>query len=383
MKTNDPIKVLVVDDSVVVRKLLSDILSEDPDLEVVGVASDGDIAIDKVKRLNPDIVTLDLEMPKMSGLEVLSGIRELEKTPTVLMVSAFTESGAKVTLEALQKGAADYIAKPSGEGKGNTKEEFALALRSKVKALGGKKGKTVPASQPNSKASTSSVKNVSVNPTSDKSVRHSKLEKKPAHITMIGVSTGGPNALKVVLDGLSKDFPTPILIAQHMPPMFTKLLATRLDGTSSLKVVEASDGEIARAGTAYIAPGDFHMTASLRNNQWTIHLDQNPPEHSCRPAVDPLFRVVAKASRGCVLAVMLTGMGQDGLIGSQVVQENGGTVFCQDEETSIVWGMPGCVTEADLADQVLPLPQIASRIEEYISLYGHRMPERLLKEMEE
>jgi len=348
-----PIRVLVVDDSSVIRKVLCEALGSDTAIEVAGIAADGRIALAKLSQLHPDLVTLDVEMPNMSGLETISEIRKLYPRLPIIMFSTLTERGASTTLDALALGASDYVTKPSNTGSlGGTLERIKQDLIPKIKALC--KQEKAAASQPAPHiAATKSVpaaKPVTPRPPG------------PISILAIGTSTGGPNALAQVVPAFPRDFPVPIVIVQHMPPLFTRLLAERLNKQSAIRVQEGEAGVKLEPGQAWIAPGDYHMTVERQGNAAQLVMNQNPPENSCRPAVDPLFRSVASAFGPSVLAVVLTGMGSDGVIGSQFVRERGGQVYIQDEASSVVWGMPGQVAAAGLADAVFPLTSIAREI---------------------
>jgi len=348
-----PIRVLVVDDSSVIRKVLCDALASDPAIEVAGIAADGRIALAKLAQLHPDLVTLDVEMPNMSGLETIGEIRKLYPRLPIIMFSTLTERGASTTLDALALGASDYVTKPSNTGSlGVTLERIKQDLIPKIKALC--KRETAPAGTPASRAGAPK--------TSSPSKSFAPHFHGPVSILAIGTSTGGPNALAEVVPSLPRDFPVPIVIVQHMPPLFTRLLADRLNKQSSIRVHEGEAGAKLEPGHAWIAPGDHHMTVERLGNDALLAMNQNPPENSCRPAVDPLFRSVASAFGSSVLAVVLTGMGSDGVIGSQFVRERGGQVYVQDEASSVVWGMPGQVVAAGLADAVFPLSSIAHEI---------------------
>jgi two-component system, chemotaxis family, protein-glutamate methylesterase/glutaminase len=345
-----PIRVLVVDDSSVIRKVLGEALASDPTVEVAGIAADGRIALAKLAQLHPDLVTLDVEMPNMGGLETIREIRKLYPKLPIIMFSTLTERGAATTLEALALGASDYVTKPSNTGSLNvTLERIKQDLIPKIKALcarssGVKPPRAVP----------------TIVPTAAPAPRPRQFS--PIEILAIGTSTGGPNALAEVLPSLPRDFPVPIVIVQHMPPLFTRLLAERLNKQTVIRVHEGEPGTKLEPGHAWIAPGDYHMTIERRGTAVHLAMNQDPPENSCRPAVDPLFRSAASAFGPNVLAVVLTGMGSDGVIGSQFVHERGGQVYVQDEATSVVWGMPGQVASAGLADGVFPLPSIAQEI---------------------
>jgi two-component system, chemotaxis family, protein-glutamate methylesterase/glutaminase len=340
------IRILVVDDSVVIRRLLCDTLSTDPGLEVVGSASDGRIALAKISQLHPDLITLDVEMPVMNGLETLAEIRKLYPKLPVIMFSTLTERGAGATLEALSLGASDYATKPSNTGSPAAAiEAIRNDLISKIKALcsgGSARLKSLPPPRA--------------------ALRVRAPSNRYIEIVAIGTSTGGPNALAEVLPRIPKDFPVPIVVVQHMPPIFTRMLAERLASRSAISVEEGRAGVILSSGHSWIAPGNFHMTVARAGMKWRLELNQDSVEHSCRPAVDPLFRSVAKVFQANVLGVVMTGMGSDGVLGAQHIREAGGEVIVQDEASSVVWGMPGLVYAAGQADAVFPLDQLAPEI---------------------
>jgi len=347
------IRALVVDDSVVIRRLVTDVLTGDPDIEVAGVAANGRIALDKITQINPDVITLDVEMPEMDGLQTLAALRKTHPRLPVIMFSTLTERGGLTTLEALSLGASDYVTKPANVGSAaagmaRVREE----LIPRIKALCGGAWASrvkVPAAIPGSVRRAPVTPNVS-------------LPDRRVEIVAIGASTGGPNALAELIPQIPGDFPVPIVIVQHMPPIFTKLLAERLSAKSAIEVHEGEAGRDLTAANAWIAPGDYHMVLEKSRPRSRIDLNQDPPENSCRPSVDVLFRAVARSHGASVLGVILTGMGQDGVRGCEHIREAGGQIIAQDEASSVVWGMPGFVARAGLADQVLPLEQIAGEI---------------------
>ncbi|RIK77543.1 MAG: chemotaxis response regulator protein-glutamate methylesterase [Planctomycetota bacterium] len=339
------IRVLIVDDSALVRRLLADVIGGDPLLEVVGMASNGRLALDMLSRLQPDVVTLDVEMPELDGLGTIRALRRTHSRLPVIMFSTLTERGAEATLDALSLGANDYVTKPSNVG-GVLAGMQAVreSLIPKIKALAGRDvraGGAAPASP---------------------SIRRPMVSRRGAaiEIVVIATSTGGPNALAEVVPKLPAGFLVPVAIVQHMPPMFTAQLAARLDQRSALRVREGVAGQTLQAGDVWIAPGGFHLRLASSLLKKTLVTDQAPPENSCRPAADVLFRSAAEVYGAGVLGVVMTGMGCDGLKGSEAILASGGRVICQDKATSTVWGMPGAV--ASLADAVLPLAQIADRI---------------------
>lgn len=345
------ISVLVVDDSVVVRRLVSDVLSGDPDIEVVGAASNGKIALAKIPLLNPDVVTLDIEMPVMDGLEALVELRKLYPKLPVIMFSTLTERGASATLDALERGASDYVTKPANVGSISASMDAVRAdLIPKIKSLA--RARSAPA--------TPVAPPVHLAP-----VVRPFAGGPPARVDVvtIGVSTGGPDALTTVISSLPGDLAVPVLIVQHMPPIFTGLFAKRLDGKSALSVSEAQTGDEIEPGRVLIAPGDFHMRLRSDIHGVRVQLDQGTPENYCRPAVDALFRSAAEVYGGNTLAVVLTGMGSDGLRGTALILEAGGSAVVQDESTSVVWGMPGAIVHAGLPAEVLPLSSIGPAIQ--------------------
>lgn len=337
-----PLRVLIVDDSVVVRKLLSDALSCDADVQVAGTASSGAIALAKIPQLNPDVITLDIEMPGLNGIETLGEIRRLYPKLPVIMFSTLTEQGAAVTLEALSRGASDYMTKPANaESMAGAMEQVRHDLIAKIIGLGRRDRGIVP-------PRVSSTKRA--------------LMDRRIEILAIGTSTGGPNALAEVIPRLPADFPIPTVIVQHMPPLFTRLLAERLNAQSEIDVQEAEAGRPVEAGQAWIARGDYHMTVNRKGTRVVLNLNQDTPENSCRPAVDVLFRSVAQTYGANVLAVVMTGMGSDGARGVAHIREAGGEILVQDEPSSVVWGMPGAVVSAGLADKICPLREISEEI---------------------
>lgn len=347
------IRVLIVDDSVVVRRIVSDVLTADPELEVVGTAAHGKIAMAKIPQVNPDIITLDIEMPEMDGLETLVAIRKIYPKLPVIMFSTLTARGATTTLDALSRGASDYVTKPANVGSvAAAQQSLRDQLIPKIKALCGKAGRVVP-------AAATPAPNVARPVPAPRSVL---VKASPIEVLAIGVSTGGPNALSELLPAIPANFPVPIVIVQHMPPMFTKLLADRLDQQCEIGVHEGAVGDRILPGQAYVAPGDYHMIVKRDRANLVLALQQEPPENSCRPAVDVLFRSVVGIYGSGTLGVILTGMGQDGLRGCELIRDVGGQVLAQDEQSSVVWGMPGFVANAGLADAVLPLNQIAGEI---------------------
>lgn len=345
-----PVRVLVVDDAVVIRKAVAAVLASAAGLEVVGTANDGRSALDRIDELSPDVVVLDVHMPNMGGLQVLEALRGRARRPAVIMLSSLTEDGADVTVRALALGAADYVTKPSyGGGLAGSSEELRRTLVPKVQAIGARVRGLAPAPP------------AAVRPSAPAPAPGAPRAA-PFELVAIGCSAGGPAALCELFRRLPGNLPVPVVITQHMPPVFTRLLAEQISNLSALKPREAVEGAALRPGEAWIAPGDFHMVLRRDGDAVRVSLNKAPPEHSCRPAVDPLFRSVAEVYGPRALAVVLTGMGQDALLGARAVVEAGGRLIAQDEATSVVWGMPGFVVRAGLASAVLPLEHIADEI---------------------
>lgn len=350
------IKVLIADDSVVIRKMLSDTMNQDPAIEVVGTAANGSICLKKIPLVKPDIVSLDIEMPEMNGLEALEKIRAEWPDLPVIMFSTLTQSGATATLDALAKGATDYVTKPStATGLDQGIERIRNELIIKIKALCSEAvGLDIPNSLPKPKPA----------PIQPEELKR-KQEQKALHridVVSIGISTGGPNALADLMPAFPANFPVPIVIAQHMPPYFTKLLADRLNSKTELTVQECVNGSVLQPGHVYIAPGDYHIVVEQHKDDVIALVNQEPQENFCRPSADVLFRSIAKVFGRNALAVVMTGMGHDGTNGCQHIQDRGGQVIVQDEATSVVWGMPGFVVKGGLADQILPLDKIAEEL---------------------
>ena len=350
------IKVLVADDSVVIRKMLSDTINQDPDIEVVGTAANGSICLKKIPLVKPDIVSLDVEMPEMNGLEALEKIRKQWPNLPVIMFSTLTQSGAAATLDALAKGATDYVTKPStATGLDQGIERIKGELILKIKALCSEAvGLDIPNSLPKPKPAV----------TQPEDLKRAQ-ELKALHridVVVIGVSTGGPNALADLMPAFPANFPIPIMIAQHMPPYFTQLLADRLNSETELTVRECKSSTVLQPGHVYIAPGDHHMEVEQHKDGVVALINQKPPENFCRPSANVLFRSAAKVFGRNALALIMTGMGQDGTNGCQHIQDRGGQVIAQDEASSVVWGMPGFVVKGKLADKILPLNQIADEL---------------------
>jgi len=364
-------RILIVDDSAVMRSLLRTVIGTGAGLEVAGAAADGESALKAIESLRPDLVLLDVEMPVMDGLVTLKKLRGRGHSMPVIMCSSLTQRGAKVTIEALAGGASDYVAKPHNQaGRDAAIAALSQELIPKIQALTqGLRGAAV------AQAARSPVFAPMAPAPSAAGARIPAFPMTPLTALAIGVSTGGPAALDVLLPALPAGFPLPVLVVQHMPEVFTRLLAERLNGRCSLRAREAAEGEPVTPGTIYVAPGNWHMevqTAAHRGASHAIHLTQAPAENHCRPAADVLFRSAATVYGAGVLAVVLTGMGADGMLGCRRIRELGGWVLAQDQATSTVWGMPAAVANAGLAHKVLPLGQIAGEI---VRLAGRKSAE--------
>jgi len=344
-----PIRVLVVDDSALIRRLLSEMLAADEEIVVAGAVGAGHLALAAIPQLKPDLVTLDVEMPGMDGIQTLVEIRKLDSRLPVIMFSTLTGPGAAATVEALARGASDYATKPSNTGSmEKSRERVREELIPKIKAL-----------------CRAHQKRRAIAP-APAFISSAPYAPKRIDLVAIATSTGGPNALGELMPQFPRDFPVPVVIVQHMPASFTKLLATRLNTLSQLPVQEGQAGQPLEKGQVWIAPGDFHMTVSKQGTKYVLGLNQEPHENSCRPAADVLFRSVAQSVKENVLGVVLTGMGSDGTLGSAAIRKAGGAIIVQDEASSVVWGMPGSVVAAKLADKVCPLggvvPEILRRV---------------------
>jgi two-component system chemotaxis response regulator CheB len=353
------IRVLIVDDAAIFRRMVAEELSNDPSLEVVGTAANGRIALARMPQVSPDIVILDVEMPELDGLATLKELRKTYPRLPIIMFSALTERGAEATLDALALGATDYFAKPVNEGGLDASLKVVREqLIPEIKALcsSALTNERVKSQESGIRGSEAADRTAQPLPPP------SSCKPSPIHVLAIGTSTGGPNALAEVFRRLPADFPVPTVIVQHMPPMFTRLLAERMSAQFPIPMQEGSSGTILEPGHAWIAPGDHHMIVVRDGTKVRLMLNQEPPENSCRPATDVLLRSVAKVFGSNSLAVILTGMGKDGMRGCEAIREVGGQILAQDEATSVVWGMPGYVARAGLADRVLPLSLISDEI---------------------
>ncbi|MCA9795283.1 MAG: chemotaxis response regulator protein-glutamate methylesterase [Candidatus Eremiobacteraeota bacterium] len=336
------VRVLIVDDSTLFRRILTTVFRGIAGVEVVGSASNGAEAVRLVERLKPDLVSLDLEMPEMDGLETLRRLRLLDTRAKVLMVSAHTTRGARRTIEALCLGAEDFITKQTAQGDASTNlEALRHQLEPKIEQLFPRKSGACA-----------------------QEIRRQPRNLPPKSAVVIGVSTGGPNALSEVFERLPAGLPVPILIVQHMPPTFTRMLAERLSAKGKVPVSEARDGEPILNGRAYIAPGDFHLEISGDPRAPKVLLSQGPRENSCRPAADVLFRSAARVYGRDCLCVVMTGMGSDGCLGARQIQQAGGEILIQNEPSCVVYGMPRAIAEAAIPHESYALEDLASAITE-------------------
>jgi two-component system, chemotaxis family, protein-glutamate methylesterase/glutaminase len=340
-------RVMVCDDSVVIRGAITRILESDPLIRVVARAGNGQAAVDELRRTPVDVLVLDIEMPVMDGMTALPLLLRVDPTLKVLMASTLTTRGADIALRALRLGAADYVPKPSavfGD------DGFRRELLEKVKGL-------------------ARLHRRAAVPTRETPPQQLQLRPPPmlsAKLLAIGSSTGGPQALFTLVEGLGKAVNVPVVMTQHMPPTFTTILADHITKLGALPCAEAVDGEALKPSRIYLAPGDRHLLIEARQGALHARLSDAPPENFCRPSVDPMLRSATTACGGRVLTAILTGMGQDGLIGTRAVVEAGGAAIAQDEATSVVWGMPGAVAQAGLCHAVLPLPRIAPKLLEML-----------------
>ncbi len=386
-----PIRVLLVDDSAVMRRLVAGALQEEPDIVVASSAPNGRAALELLAGGRFDAVVLDIEMPELDGLDTLRELRPRWPDLPVVMYSTLTRRGATATLDALSLGATDYVLKPSQLGdleaaRAAVRNELAPVLRTwtsfrRARALRRQEqtaslgaGATAPVGD-GAEGSTGRPSRAASQQRGG-AVRAGGAATRPGRVeaVVVGCSTGGPHALTELLPTLPASLPVPLMVVQHMPPLFTKLLAERLDAHAGLHVLEAVPGAPLEAGTVYVAPGGVHLVARRAGVEVVVGLDDGPPENSCKPSVDVLFRSAAAVWGGNVLAVILTGMGQDGLEGVRELSQAGATVLAQDEATSVVWGMPGAVARAGLATALLPLAEIGPAIARAAGRHRNEVP---------
>lgn len=374
-KTGRDVRVMIVDDSAVVRGLVSRWVNEQPGLEAVARHSNGKLAVDDVAASAPDVVVLDIEMPVMDGLTALPLILKACPSAKVIMASTLTRRNAEISFKAMSLGATDYIPKPESNSGVTTSAEFRENLLNKIKVVGQRvvSGRARQAARPEKSSRTGAAANAlqstarlrsPAGPTDDAG----GIELRPfspvrPRILAIGSSTGGPQALLSLIPQISPALETiPLLITQHMPPTFTTILAEHLGRATSRSSKEGENGEIVEPGTIYVAPGKFHMLLQEKDGKVVIYLDDGPQVNFCRPAVDPMFQSISRIFGNAALAVVLTGMGQDGAVGAKAIADHGGSIIAQDEASSVVWGMPGATAAAGVCSSVLPLKDMAPKI---------------------
>jgi two-component system chemotaxis response regulator CheB len=356
----EALKVMIVDDTITYRSILRSVMESIPQTQVVEMAPNGKNALLKLNTTPVDLILLDIEMPEMDGLETLAVLKSDYPNIGVIMVSGTSRSSADSTIKALQLGALDFISKPEEESIGQSKAELLLKLQPVIRHFLERRNarlSKINSLSPEKLASTQSSVTSTILPIVTPKTLKNKFE-----VLVIGISTGGPNALTELLPALPADLGVPVLIVQHMPPVFTESLAKSLNQKSKLNVKEAVQAETVLKNTVYIAPGGKHMVVLRQNDQVKIILNEDPPENSCRPAVDVLFRSVAKTYGSSVLSVIMTGMGSDGALGVKFLKQTGCYSLIQSEETCVVYGMPKAVQELKLADEIIPLSQLANRI---------------------
>jgi two-component system chemotaxis response regulator CheB len=368
----DPIRVMVVDDSVVVRGLIGRWIDEDPALAVVASHRNGKLAVDDVARSRPDVVVLDVEMPEMDGLTALPLLLKAKPGLVVVMASTLTRRNAEISLKCLSLGAADYVPKPESNSGVTTSAEFKREVVQKIKALGGRAlmrtgraapGVESPARPAPAAAPAQAPMRASTAASRGAAPATRPYSSSPPRVLLIGSSTGGPQALTKLFADLGSSIANlPVLITQHMPATFTAILAEHITKASGRRAAEGVHGEPLMPGRIYVAPGGRHMVIGKSGADTCVLLNDAPPVNFCKPAVDPLFESAVPIFGGSILACVLTGMGHDGAAGATRIANAGGSVIAQDEETSVVWGMPGAVAQAGAAAEILPLPEIGPKI---------------------
>lgn len=365
-----PYRIMLVDDSAVIRGLYTKVIAAEPDIEIVASVGDGEMALRALERNDVEVAVLDIEMPRMDGLTALPKLLKINPNLQIIMSSTLTLKNADISLRAMQAGAKDYIPKPTTTGALVSAADFKRELVQKIKVLGAARrkisgGKAPAVAQPaRFSADRRPAAAAPVAKPATRIVLRTDTNRQQPEAIAIGSSTGGPQALMKVLGNLRRDLPQPIFITQHMPATFTPILAEHLSRASGWDCREGKDGEAVTPNRIYLAPGNYHMVVEVEGGRKIIRLNQNPPENFCRPSVDPMLRSLAKAYGSRLLVMMLTGMGKDGQAGAEVAVQAGGTVAAQDEETSVVWGMPGAVATAGLCSAVLPLDRLSAYLYE-------------------
>jgi two-component system chemotaxis response regulator CheB len=357
---------MVVDDSVVIRGLISRWIEAEPDMVVAASLRTGLDAVNQVERVNPDVAVLDIEMPELDGISALPQLLAKKRNLIIIMASTLTRRNAEISFKALALGASDYIPKPESTREPQAAETFRHDLIQKIRSLGAKVRRSVPVSPPLAPALDrlrEPLHRPPQTPVAQPQLMRRAFSTQTPRVLLIGSSTGGPQALMALVAELGPVIDrVPVLITQHMPPTFTTILAEHLARSSQRPAHEADDGEIVKAGRIYLAQGGRHMRVARRGADAAIALDDGPPVNFCKPAVDPLFASAIEVWQGGILAVVLTGMGSDGMRGGKEIVSSGGSVIAQDEATSVVWGMPGAAANAGICAAVLPLNQIAPKL---------------------
>lgn len=363
--SSEPIRVMVVDDSAVIRGLITKILESDPSIAVVATAGNGELAVNNLSRCDIDVIVLDVEMPVMDGLTALPKLLAADPDIKIIMASTLTARNADISLRALEAGAADYVPKPTSSREISEGGEFRRELQEKVKALGfaRRRSRILRGTSGRPKGPVLTPVKAAIGPIGPASLRKPGTEK--PDVLAIGSSTGGPQALFTFLGALKKDIKLPILITQHMPPTFTAILADHINRLTGWPCSEAKDGDVVTSGHIHLAPGGYHMVVTTKGPQRVLSITDGPPENFCKPAVDPMFRSIAKTFGARVIAVVLTGMGSDGAKGGMEITNAGGTLIAQDEKSSVVWGMPGAAAASGICSAILPLEELASYVMKY------------------
>lgn len=361
----DAYRVIIVDDSAVIRGLIARALETQKDFKVVATAANGQMAIQALQRQPTDVIVLDIEMPVMDGLTAIPQLKAIDAGVQIIMASTLTQKNAEISMKAMELGATDYVPKPTSDRDLSAAGDFNRELIEKVRSLGAvarRKGVRRP----------TGVSSVPVKP--------KPVEKKPVtlrttpqvkpDVIAIGSSTGGPQALFQVIKEMGGDLQQPVVITQHMPPSFTSILADHITRQCGVTCSEGKDGEVLKSKNYYVAPGDFHMLLIKKPEGTVIKLVKDPPENFCRPAVDPMLRSLVEVYGKKILSVILTGMGSDGCKGSEEVVKAGGSVIAQDEASSVVWGMPGAVAVAGLCSSILPVAEIGAAVKQIATKVG-------------
>jgi two-component system chemotaxis response regulator CheB len=361
---HEPLRVMVVDDSVVIRGLIGRWIGAEPDMVVAASLRTGLDAVNQVERVNPDVALLDIEMPDLDGIAALPLLLAKKRNLVVIMASTLTRRNAEISFKALSLGASDYIPKPESTREPTAAETFRHDLIQKIRHLGAKmRRKTAVAPSPPLAPALEHAPRPALAPVAHPQLLRRAFSIQPPRALLIGASTGGPQALMSLVAGIGPVIDRfPVLITQHMPPTFTTILAEHLARASQRPAREGIDGELVRPGRIYLAPGGHHMRVVRQGASAAIALDDGPPVNFCKPAVDPMFASATEVWQGGTLAVVLTGMGSDGMRGGKEIVAAGGSVIAQDEASSVVWGMPGAATHAGICAAVLPLGQIAPKL---------------------